>query len=403
MSTDWQTARGAQMRPDERAWILRKSAEMAGRFPSPVLVHLGVEYGASVVCSQAGAPDARIVGVDLEVDRYVGPPVELVKGDSAEQAAKFTGPVHFLFVDADHTQNGVAADMRAWLGKVRPGGIVAFHDYEQPDFPHVAGVREAVNAWDWAKTTWKHAEAPGSVVAFERLPYLRRGDGFGTVGIGTPYMKAEYDFFRWWSWLLIGGLEDGDQLLNDWSFDCPMPIPVAHNAIIRRFLETDRDTLLLIEDDHCGDQPVVRQMRQKAENYDYDIVCATYVNRRGFPVPVGFRFIDPEPTGELTVAIDMNKTQEHGTEEVDGSAMGCMLARRWVLEAMLGDDPPEVHQWAEWRGRNSQDLWFYKWAKAVGARAGVDRDARIGHIAKRIATFEDFLTARDKIATKTEG
>ena len=40
--TDWQSARGAEMTPDERAWILRKSAETAGRFDKPVIVHIGV-------------------------------------------------------------------------------------------------------------------------------------------------------------------------------------------------------------------------------------------------------------------------------------------------------------------------------------------------------------------------
>ena len=35
----------------------------------------------------------------------------------------------------------------------------------------------------------------------------RRGDDFGSVAIGTPYYRPVYEFFRWWTWLLIDGLE----------------------------------------------------------------------------------------------------------------------------------------------------------------------------------------------------
>ena len=34
----------------------------------------------------------------------------------------------FVFIDADHGYEAVRADIRAWLGKVRPGGVLAGHD-----------------------------------------------------------------------------------------------------------------------------------------------------------------------------------------------------------------------------------------------------------------------------------
>jgi len=34
----------------------------------------------------------------------------------------------FVFIDADHRYEAVRADIRAWIGKVRPGGILAGHD-----------------------------------------------------------------------------------------------------------------------------------------------------------------------------------------------------------------------------------------------------------------------------------
>ena len=400
---DWQNARGAEMRPDEREWILRMSAEMAGKFAKPTIVHIGVELGASLVCSLAGAPDARVVGIDLDTSKYVGPPgVELIEGDSTARAQHFHGPVHLLFVDGDHEREGVEADMRAWLGKVRPGGLVVFHDYEQPDFPHTAGVKEAVDGWGWTDTAWEPIDGPGSIVAFRRKPFLTRGESFGTIGIGTPIMRAPYHFFRWWSWLLIGGLEAGDQLLNDDTIECPVPIPVSHNALIRRFLETDRDTLCIVEDDHVGPQDIVRAMRTKAANLDFDILCANYVNRRGLPLPMGYDKMTLINGGaEIQVEINLPKVESSGTQEHEGAAMGLMLCRRWVLDAMLNGGDPEEYQWCEWKGRNSQDLWFYWKARGIGARAGVDRDARIKHIGERLWDFDDFIEARAKIREQT--
>ena len=40
-----------------------------------------------------------------------------------------------VFIDADHTREAVAEDLRAWYSKVRPGGWICGHDYMQPNFP----------------------------------------------------------------------------------------------------------------------------------------------------------------------------------------------------------------------------------------------------------------------------
>lgn len=45
-----------------------------------------------------------------------------------------------VYHDADHSYKGVKADISAWWPKLRPGGIMAFHDYFSPEY----GVRKAV-------------------------------------------------------------------------------------------------------------------------------------------------------------------------------------------------------------------------------------------------------------------
>lgn len=47
----------------------------------------------------------------------------------------------FVFIDADHTYEGVRADIDAWLSKIRPGGWLMGHDFNPRDFP---GVVQAV-------------------------------------------------------------------------------------------------------------------------------------------------------------------------------------------------------------------------------------------------------------------
>ncbi len=39
------------------------------------------------------------------------------------------GSLDFVFVDATHTYAALAADLEAWLPKLRPGGLISGHDY----------------------------------------------------------------------------------------------------------------------------------------------------------------------------------------------------------------------------------------------------------------------------------
>jgi predicted O-methyltransferase YrrM len=47
-------------------------------------------------------------------------------------------PIDFLFIDGDHTYEGVKADFRDYASLVRPGGVIAFHDIlPRPDLPNI--------------------------------------------------------------------------------------------------------------------------------------------------------------------------------------------------------------------------------------------------------------------------
>lgn len=71
-----------------------------------------------------------------------------VVGDSRTAAAGWDrGPVRLLFIDADHTYEGVKGDFEAWTPHLDDGGLVAFHDVGV--FPDVTRFYGEVIAGPW--------------------------------------------------------------------------------------------------------------------------------------------------------------------------------------------------------------------------------------------------------------
>jgi len=44
----------------------------------------------------------------------------------------------YVFIDADHSYEGVARDIKTWISKVRPGGWIGGHDYNDRHYPSVS-------------------------------------------------------------------------------------------------------------------------------------------------------------------------------------------------------------------------------------------------------------------------
>lgn len=79
--------------------------------------------------------------------------LKAIKGFATKEGEGYTGPpVGLLFHDAEHTADGVEADLRAWVDHVAPGGMVVLHDAGNPGLGVMEGARrvfEGNDDWDW--------------------------------------------------------------------------------------------------------------------------------------------------------------------------------------------------------------------------------------------------------------
>jgi hypothetical protein len=87
---------------------------------------------------------------------------------SVEAAAKVPdASLDLVFLDADHSYEGVKADLAAWLPKVKPGGWIGGHDYDNPDRRFRFGVARAVD--EWAADTGRDIDLDENFTWFARV------------------------------------------------------------------------------------------------------------------------------------------------------------------------------------------------------------------------------------------
>jgi SAM-dependent methyltransferase len=115
------------------------------------VVELGTGTAWTTIALALADRRRQVVSYDPEVhaqrERYLAlvDPATRTRIDLRRQLGQAARPepgsVDFLFIDCAHDRVSTADSFRAWERAIVPGGVVAFHDYDHPEFP---GVREAV-------------------------------------------------------------------------------------------------------------------------------------------------------------------------------------------------------------------------------------------------------------------
>jgi predicted O-methyltransferase YrrM len=118
---------------------------------------IGVHDGTTYFHLLENAPDLTMIAVDSwpEQEPFYGdlrPVAERVKaraegfgerawvlhGDSAAMAHEVAdGVLDFVFIDGDHSTEGLLTDLAAWRVKLKPGGKIIGHDIDWPDVEKV--------------------------------------------------------------------------------------------------------------------------------------------------------------------------------------------------------------------------------------------------------------------------
>ncbi len=157
------------------------------RRPKTVL-EIGTAWGGSLFCwAQAADPEALLISVDLPGGDggggyspdyiphfrnflFAGQTLAARLGDShaSEMMREITNildgrPVDFLFIDGDHSYEGVKADFEQYSPLVVPGGLVMFRDTCPQAVPRPGNPIEVPRFWREVKTGYRHEEYIGDV------------------------------------------------------------------------------------------------------------------------------------------------------------------------------------------------------------------------------------------------
>ena len=173
----------------------------------------------------------------------------------------------------------------------------------------------------------------------------------------------------------------------------------SRSIVASRFLESDFDVLLFIDDDIIFDPKKIGAMLQVMWKEKLDICGAPYVKKQPEKTHFAIKLLDEAPVipfGEEMGAIC----------EVRMISTGCMAIQRWVLQAMV--DKEVVHKChihdanfypffkpeeAQLENGNwiylSEDWAFTERARRLGFKVWCDTSQKLGHAGRYVYTWDD--------------
>jgi cephalosporin hydroxylase len=190
-------------RPLQKTSEILHLIEIIGRLKPKAICEIGAAgCGTTFLLAQAAAEDATIIALDLAfnasrkaaLETFALPDQRLLclEADSHSPetarlvAEKLEGrSLDVLYLDGDHSYDGVRRDFELYRHLVSAGGMIVFHDIV-PDYKTRYGIETTSDTggvpkfWQEIKTSWKHAQEV--VEDYEQ-------DGYG---IGILYCDDAY-------------------------------------------------------------------------------------------------------------------------------------------------------------------------------------------------------------------
>jgi predicted O-methyltransferase YrrM len=164
-----------------------------------VVVEIGTAHGGTYwTWCRLATPTAHLVSVDLprndewtaRVRSYPRPTQTqtVIRADSHDlQTIRsldgLKGSVDLLFIDGDHSYDGVLADFENYAPLVRPGGLIAFHDVESTNHP----ASQVDRLWTQLRELYDTREIIDPA----------NDEQSGRYGIGVLFWRGDEDLARW--------------------------------------------------------------------------------------------------------------------------------------------------------------------------------------------------------------
>lgn len=137
-----------------------------------VVVNIGTCFGTSCLAFVENRTDIVVFTIDInpcpvavehwKAARISPGQIVQVVGRSQNVGLWWPYPIDLVFVDGAHDHSSIAQDCILWAEKLKPGGIIAFHDYGAASLP---AVKEVVNMYSGDWETLVHV---GTIKAFRK-------------------------------------------------------------------------------------------------------------------------------------------------------------------------------------------------------------------------------------------
>jgi len=199
---------------------------------------------------------------------------------------------------------------------------------------------------------------------------------WGKIAIGTRMNdRCDPVFFNCWSHMIAGGMRKGDTVLDA---GIELPQHFAAVVLVHHFLESDADTLFMVDTDMVFKPDQLGKMRDDPAGHEYDVLSALSVTRRRPFHPIILRLRDKPDDNQCAYACV--KPEPGGKiMDVDTVGTGFTFIRRTVFDRMKAELGIDKWYFDFGQGGVGEDTMFSQRAKGLKCKLGVHTGINIGH------------------------